>query len=368
MMWFGRVHARAAQCSLLCFLYIAFMGRLYGQAYSNASSYKLEWRRDFPFQCGMVPVGAAAEDGTLWLIAHAGPGKPQRFLVRIDPSGQSIKKDDPILPLKRFEWVAYLSPAACGHSVGLLASLSSGGRDQIFEGAFFVPAGTDGLGAPIRVAQRGPQFPTLVGTGSGQFIAAGDQEPLTLMKLAADGTLQWRRSFSRNLVLPVVAVGSRGNIFVVSQGGSYILMQMLDDKGRLLRSKRLPAKQGSVVADADEGCSVLFSRGFGGKANTVYLSSFDHTLHEFSEAETPLIGRGGRTYHLISTPPGHLAIGEGPSPQQQVFAEFDRSGRLIWQHTSSAPFPQLLVPFKTGFYVIRDLFEGEGMNIDKYVY
>jgi hypothetical protein len=168
------------------------MGRLYGQAHSHASSYNLEWRRDFPFQCGIVPVGAAADDGTLWLIAHAGPGKPQRFLVRIDPSGQSIKKYDPTLPLRRLEWVSYLSPAASGQSVGLLASVSSGG--------------------------------------------------------------------------------------------------------------------------------------------------------------------------------GHLAIGEGPSPHQQVFAEFDRSGRLIWQQTSSAPYPQLLVPFKTGFYVIRDLFEGEGMNIDKYVY
>ena len=102
-------------------------------------------------------------------------------VLGIDSGGQLTANYDPQVPLKPTEWVDYLSPAASGRSIGLLASLVSGGQQQTFEGAFFVPVRPDGLGAPRRVAGRGPRFPTLIGTGSEEFIAAGDQEPLTLL-------------------------------------------------------------------------------------------------------------------------------------------------------------------------------------------
>jgi hypothetical protein len=350
-------------------LYITCLDSLDGQqadGTASASSYKLEWTRHFQFQSGLAPVGTADEAGTLWLITHAGPGKPEESLTKIGPDGRLSGKYDPIVPLKPIEWVGYWSVAASGHSVGLLASLVSGGRDETFEGAFFAPVAPDGLGAPKRVADRGPQFPTLIGDGAGQFIAAGDQEPLTLLKLDASGTLQWRRSFSRNLVLPTVAVGTNGNTFVLSQGGRYILLQVLDQTGRVLRSKRIAAKQGTVAVDAGLGCSVLLSKGYGGGENRVYLLSFDQMMHQSNEVETPLRGWGGRTYQLISTPRGHLTIGEGPNQQQQLIAEFDKAGKLIWQQAISADFTPLLVPFKTGFYVVSD--EGNGMSIEKYVY
>jgi hypothetical protein len=266
------------------------------------------------------------------------------------------------------EWIGYLSPAASGRSVGLLASLVSGGQRQTFEGAFFVPVSPDGLGAPKRVAGRGPQFPALVGAGSDQFIAAGDQEPLTLLKLGATGALLWSRSFSRRLVLPTVAVGENGNIFVLSQGGLYILLQMLDPSGRVLGSRRLSARQGTVAADTGKGCSILFSKGVGGKDNRVYLATLDQTLRQVSEVETPLRGWTGRTYQLVSTPTGHLAIGEGPEQRQQIIADFDGSGRLRWQHAISAWFTPRLVPFQSGFYIVRDLLlEGRGMDVEKYL-
>jgi hypothetical protein len=44
---------------------------------ASASAYKLEWSRHFQSQSGMSPVGAAEDSGTLWLITHAGPGKPR---------------------------------------------------------------------------------------------------------------------------------------------------------------------------------------------------------------------------------------------------------------------------------------------------
>ena len=91
-------------------------------------------------------------------------------------------------------------------------------------------------------------------------------------------------------------------------------------------------------------------------------------LRHISQVETPLRGRGGRTYQLISTPHGHLIIGESPDERKQIIAEFDRSETLMWQREISAHFTPLLVPFRGGFYVVKDISEGEGMDVEKYLY
>jgi hypothetical protein len=339
-----------------------------GQAEQPADPYRLEWKRDFSILAGIVPVGAATEGGALWLIARSGPGKNEE-LSKIDPEGQLSGTFSPRLPLNPIEWVDYLSPAASGDRVGLLANVISGGRYQTHEGAFFVPVEAGGLGSARRIAGRdGPQFPHLIGDGVGQFIAVGDQEPLTLLKLDATGAQQWRRSFSSKLVLSEVSVGADGNIFVLSQGGNYILLQLLDKTGRLLRSKRIAAKQGTVAANADGGYSILLSKRNGGKENRVYLTSLSETLGESKEIETPLRGRGGRTYQLISTPRGHVVIGEGAEQQQQILAEFDRLGKPIWQQMIPGSFTPLLVPFKAGFYVVTPLAEVKGTRVEKYIY
>ena len=350
-------------------LFCLVLGSLRGQPAERVltgGSYRLEWRHHYPLQTGLGPVAVSDDSGTLWLTSHAGPGKAEDLLTKIEPDGKLAGQYEPKLPLKIDEWVAYLSPAVSGHSVGLLGSLASGGQRQTFEGAFFVPIGADGLGAPKRVSDAGPQFRELIAAGPDQFIAAGDQEPLTLLKLDANGNVLWRRAFGRNLVLPNVAVGVNGNVFVVSQAGSYVLVQMLDQSGRLLRSRRISAKQGTLAADADGACSILISKGFAGRDNHVYLATLNKTLSELSEVETPLRGRGGRTYNLISTPRGHLAIGEGPEQNQQVVAEFDRTGKLMWQQAISTYYTPLLVPFNSGFYIVSG--SGSGMDVEKHVY
>jgi hypothetical protein len=344
----------------------ATMNRVGGTA--SANPYKLEWSRHFQLQSSFSPVGAAEDSGTLWLITHAGPGKPKEFLTRIDSRGQLTSSYDPQLPLKPVERVGYLSLATSGRSVGLLASLASGGQQQTFEGAFFAPVGPDGLGAPRRVSGRGPQFATLIGVGSGEFVAAGDQEPLAILKFDSTGTLQWRRFFSRKLVLPTVAVSADRKILVVSQGGAYLQLQLLDESGRPLVSKQIAARQGAVVANSGGGWSILLSKGFGGKENRVYLTAVDPLLHQLSEAETPLRGRGGRTYQLISTPHGHLIIGESTEEGRQTIAEFDASSKLMWQQAISVPFTPLLVVFRFGFYVVKNVSEGEGMDVEKYLF
>jgi hypothetical protein len=391
---FGRVEIRTSARPLLCVISLSCFASwvcLYGQRadsrsqssgpatqpsaeiVSSAGSYTLEWRRHYQRQTGLELRGIADEGGTLWLITHAGPGKPEESLTKISADGQLIANYNPVLPLSPTEWVGSLAPAASEQSVGLLASLVSGGREQTFEGAFFLPVGADGLSTPVRIAGRGPQFPIMIGAGADEFIAAGDQEPLTLMKLDSSGKVLRRRAFSPKLVLSTVSVGSSGSIFMLSQGGPYILVQMLDSSGRVVRSKRISAKQGAVVADPEGDCSLPFSTRFDGKDNKVYLLTLDHDLHQLSRVETPLVRWGG-TYQLISSPHGHLVVGQSPEPTPQnvvstkILAEFDRSGTLIWQQSISSLEPPLLAPSRSGFYLVREIFEGKGIDVEKYAY
>ncbi|MEP7354377.1 MAG: hypothetical protein ABI824_14220 [Acidobacteriota bacterium] len=338
------------------------------QGISGVGSFKLQWRQPFPFQIGVEPIGSASDDGSLWLITDPGPGRPERYVTHISQTGQISAKYDLAFPLKPSELVSYLSMSNSGTSVALLASTVSGGAKQIVESLLFLPVLRDGPGPTRRVAGRGPQFSTLNGNGKGQFISAGDEGPLTLLKLGADGSLIWRRSFSKDLVRPTVAVGATGNIFLLSQGKSYLSLQKLDETGRLLSSQQISAKQGTLIADANGGCTVLFSRGTGAKEGRVYLTSFDRTMHRSDDVETPLHAWVGQTYEVISTPQGHLAIGEGPEEGQQVAVEFNGSSKLLWQREMPRNLTSNLMSFTTGFYVVTDTNEGTETIVEKYGY
>jgi outer membrane protein assembly factor BamB len=277
------------------------------------------------------------------------------------------------VPLSPIEYIDDLTPAVSGPSVGLLANVISGGRDQTHEAAFFLPVGSDGLGKPARISRGGPQFQTMIGIGRGEFIVAGDQEPLTLLKLDSTGRVLWRRSFSSKLVLPTVSAGSSGTIFLVSKNGSYNLLQVFDPAGRVVGSTRVAAEWADVAADAGGGCSVLFSNEWKGKDRTVYLLTFDRSLRRVLQVATPLRGQGGRTYHLVTTPRGHLVIGEGavltpPSKDQRnIVAEFDSTGALLWQQEIAA-LSATIAPFASGFYAVRKLFLHKGIDVEKYAY
>jgi len=359
----------------LALLWLMYCSVAFGQSAADTAtttgSYRLEWRRHYDLHVGLVPTGVSDDEGTLWLVT-SGRGTDDA-LTRIHPDRTVAGTYLPTLPLDPFVWVNYLSPAVTGSKVGLLANLVSGGQQQTFEGAFFIPVGPTGLGRPVRVAGRGPQFTAMVGVGNDEFLAAGDQSPLTLLKLNSTGTVQWRHSYSGKLVLPTVSVGSSGTIYVLSQGGSYLLLQILDASGALLRLKRITGKQGMVVADAEGGCTILFTTGYGGRDNPVHMLTLDRELKQLIRIETPLDGWDGRSYALISSPRGHLIIGEIPQrdPQRQItskiVAEVDRSGKLIWQKAISSLSTPLLASFRTGFYIVRDAFDNEGIDIEKYV-
>ncbi len=318
----------------------------------------------------MVIRGTADSNGALWLITYAGPGKLENALTQISPAGDLIDNYRPTMPLKPGEWVSNLTPAANRQGVGLLASIASGGKDLTFEGAFFLPIEATGLGAAVRVSGPGPQFPDMIGFGISEFIAAGDQAPLTLLKLSSQGSVLWRRSFSRRLVLPTVSASESGNLFVLSQAGDHLDLRVLDSIGRLLLSKSIAAKQGVVEANAGGGCTILCSIGNAGRNNKVFLLTLDRQLRTVHRVETTLVGWGGRTYRMIATPHGELIAGEGPEPNYRnprtVLAEFDRSGRRIWQQTIATQWTPLLAAFPSGFYIVRESFPGEGMDVEKY--
>lgn len=335
--------------------------------FAGASSYALAWQQHFQIQTGSLPWGTAEDDGTLWLVTYK---EGQEYLTSLTPEGRlagtyNLRR----IPLRPMEWIGWLSLATSNHSTGLLASLTSGGQVQTFEGAFFVPVGRDGPGTPRRVAGQGTQWPTLIAAGLGEFLAAGDQEPLTLLKLDSKGNVLWRRSFSRRLVLPEVAVGADRKILMASQGGRYLQLQLLDDSGRALASGRIAARQGVVEPDSDGGWTLLVSKGWGGKDNKVYLTRLDSRLRQLSQVETPLCGLHGLSYQLISTPHGHVMLGESPDGQQrEIVAEYERSGRLLWQQGISVPFVPRLLTFSSGFYIVNVDFPGGGVDIEKYLF
>ena len=114
--------------------------------------------------------------------------------------------------------------ASSGPTVGVLVSATRWeGRAAYFEGAYFMLLKNGELTTPVRISAPGPQFIELVPYRDGEYLAGGDQEPLTQIRLRSDGTIVWRRQISSKLVLPQLAVGPNGDIYVVSQAGPSVV-------------------------------------------------------------------------------------------------------------------------------------------------
>jgi hypothetical protein len=309
-------------------------------------------------------------DGGLWIVTEE-PHEFKGFLTRISPDGQQVRGYVPAISLKQGITIDWLTPAAGAGKIAVLANTSSWrGRDITFEGAFFLAAQSDGLGSPTRLAGRGPQFTIMVGTSSGDFIAAGDQDPLTILRLDSAGKVKWRRVLSAKLVLPVPAEGDAGEIFVLSQARSSVLLQVLDVSGRVLRFTSLPGRQGTIVADSGGGCTVLLSTGSARPGERVQMVTLDRELRQLRKAPTPMGAMGGRTYQLVSTPRGHLFAGESPVQKtgaEKVLGEFDHSGEIIWQLSTEAS-SVYLAPSRDGFYLVEESSRGQGIDVEKYVY
>lgn len=195
------------------------------------------------------------------------------------------------------------------------------------------------------------------------------------MKLDRGGRVLWRRSFSRRLVLPTVSVANSGAIFILSQAKHDLVLQVLDSGGRLIRSRRIAALQGTVLANSDGGCTILCSRKSHGEDNVVSLIRLDVGLRQIAEARTPLVGRGGRDYALYKSPRGFLAAGacrayiNHGSDLPYAVAEFNNSGELLWQRRLSSRHTPLLIPFGAGFYLAKEADTyGEGTDVEKFIY
>src|SRR5208337_1963732 len=76
------------------------------------------------------------------------------------------------------------------------------GPSVSFNGAFITRLDSNSAGTPEVVSGPGPQFLSLTAAPDGSFLAVGDQEPLTLVKIGLNSKPAWRRSFSKSYVLP----------------------------------------------------------------------------------------------------------------------------------------------------------------------
>ncbi len=342
----------------LIFLWLALLS----VASAQNSPYTAAWQHTFatPHPC-VVLIGAADSENVLWLFSEWFPRRLARIysLGRIDPSGKLLNSHEmhfpglPDLP----DHSGSFSIAANGTRVGLLVTdvkLESG-PSVSFEGAFFIRLDTSPAGAPEVVSGPGPQFLSLTAGPDGSFLAVGDQEPLTLVKIGLDGKPTWRRSFSARYVLPETAVASNGDIYVVAQDSVHhdLLLMRLDRNARLLRRVHLPAKQATVAASAD-GCVLMYSAGYNGPANHVFLGAYDQRLQPIWTKPTPFTGYGGRTYELIGVRGGYVAAGEADKMFSFQLVSFDRLGNTIGREQ---PFdtvePPLLIPTQSGFYIVR---------------
>lgn len=327
-------------------------------AAAQTSPYVIEWSRVFlPRQdcdIGFAPQATADQNEDLWLSCHDYL-KQANGILHFSAAGRLVDLEKPHLklPTSLDRDSAEFFLAASRNNLGLLINFDRvEGRASYFEGAFFTRIATDGIGAPRRISGPGPWFRCIVGSPDGGFLVAGDQEPLTLIKLSASGELQWRRSFSRRLVLPDVAVTTTRESYVAARAGPSVVVQRINADGQLIRRTSFPASQATVVVDPGGGCTLMYSIFARGKQGSVFLTALNQELRRLWTEPTPFIDKTGRTYQLIRKPDGYVALGDGKGAKTTVLAGFDPSGRLVWRQRFQADFTPLLVPTVSGFYLV----------------
>jgi hypothetical protein len=177
-----------------------------------------EWTQTFrtSHPCGFSAIGTVDEHDNLWLVCpKVNGGSVIGSLLQIDSAGKMrLERELPLtLPATANGLTMDIQMASSGPTIGVLVSTTLWeGRSASFEGADFMRLRSGELMTPVRISAPGPQFIELVPYGDGEYLAGGDQEPLTLIRLRSDGTVVWRREISRKLVLPQLAAGPNGDI------------------------------------------------------------------------------------------------------------------------------------------------------------
>ncbi len=319
---------------------IAFWAVVLSHPAFGQPHYDVEWIRGYgepQFACG--PDTAVVDgEGHLWVHCSGhdyGAKQPRRELFRIDGRNgalrSSVRIAEILVPQRPDIWDSSRTLIAVRDRVVLLASMlhASSGRMQFSEGVYLLPMNRDG--PPVSVVPSGAQLSDVLPSHDGNLILAADQAPLSIRKINLAGATIWSRSFSKELVLPTLAVFPDGSVCATAQQQrTGLRLFRLDPGGVVTQDLTLAAAQGTVAAGSERMCGLLYTDSFDAETR-VWLAGYDINLGLRWRTASPIGAPAGRTYRLHALADGYLATGEVAGDRTKwILAKFSWTGRLEW--------------------------------------
>lgn len=310
-------------------------------------------------------IGVSASDldttdlaGDLWLVSHLFDAEPR--LVHIDSNGTVISNDklpDSVRPL--FPEVSSFALATSTEGrIGMLVGYSHAvGRGAYNDGADFVLLDKGRFGAPVRVAKGGPEYSGLVALSDNHFLAMGDQAPMVVIRLSAEGKIDWQRRFPSSWDLPSGASLGHGAACILSSeyGVPWMHLMRIDDAGHVDSQIKFQGWNGSISSGPGDSCVALYSTG-SPKQNRIrfHLTSFDPSLKQNWSVAMPVDSTWGGSFYLASLKDGWVVVTDSDRKLGNVLiAKYDLSGAIVWSLPNvEIPEPSFLVGAGDTFYLV----------------
>jgi hypothetical protein len=339
---------------------LIFSGQLFAQATDDGFGSHIIWKHEIK---GIVATGLhqATTDaaGDLWLVSDPFDAEPS--LVHIDLNGTVVSNDkipDSIHPTFP-EIGSFALATSTDGSLGVLASYSHAvGRAISNDGADFVLLEKGKLGNPLKIAKSGPQYTSLVSLSDNHFLALGDQDPMVVIRLSAEGKIDWQRRFPSSWDLPSGASLGHGAACVLSSGYGVPWMHLMrmDDAGHVQSQTKFQGWDGVISSGPSDSCVALYSTG-SPKQNRIrfHLALFDPSLKQNWSVAMPVDSSWGGSFYLASLKDGWVVVTDSDVKTGRVLiAKYDLSGAVIWSLPSveiSHP-SRLVVGAGDTFYLI----------------
>ncbi len=317
------------------------------------------WERNFK-DVWVSVLGTAVSDnnGGVWLITE---GSIQGRLVHISPNGDWLEAID-LLPS--------LNPQAPANSVEFQLAVSASGKLALlaryshaignafyFDGAKFATVDPDGkVSLQKNVAETGPEYKDFIALSDDHYLALGDQDPLTIIRLDSEGMPSWRRRFPSSWVLPSAAPLPNGASCVASPGNAshQVHVIILDKSGIVLHRTEIAARRALAAPGPSGACAILFDREPTLSGAQYFLTAFDPSFRRQWTTAVNFPASYGGVFSLVKLGDGYLIAAEAESKDSLFLAKYDFSGQLVWSTLdSSRQVPSLVVPAGEGFYLIN---------------
>jgi hypothetical protein len=247
--------------------------------------------------------------------------------------------------------------ASTDRSIGVLASYSHGGKVIFNDGADYVRFENGKFGRPLKIAKSGPEYSGLVALSDNHFLAMGDQDPMVVIRLSAEGKIDWQRRFPSSWDLPSAASLEHGAACVLSSGYGVPWMHLMriDDAGHVDSQIKFQGWNGSISSGPADSCIALYSTG-SPKQNRIrfHLASFDRSLKQNWSVAMPVDSSWGGSFYLASLKNGWVVLTDSDAKSGRVrIGKYDLSGAIVWSVPDvEIPEPSLLVAAGDTFYLV----------------